>query len=182
MGIKDKEIWKPVVGYEGFYEVSNLGRIKTVERFVTNAFRGRTVPTKILKINHNTWGYQLVSLCKLGIKKTQAVHQLVAKSFLGEHDPKKDEVNHKDGNKDHNFLENLEWVTNSENKRHGVRTGLYNKIIGVNNNQAKLTPDDIRKIRFLYKSFNCPEIGRIFKVSVKTIRSIINGKTWVHVI
>ena len=108
------EIWKPIKGYEGLYEVSNLGRIKSL---VNNKGQYRE---KILKPRY-TYGYLKVILCKNGIKKNYRVHRLVAEAFL----PNPDNlplINHKDEQKDNNIVTNLEWCNYSYNNSYGTRT------------------------------------------------------------
>ena len=103
------ELWLPVVGYEGFYEVSNLGNVRRV---------GKTTP--LVLCTNNKHHYATVSLCKENKKKTHLVHVLVAKAFLGL--PKDGyEVNHKNENKLDNRANNLEWVTRKENSNYGTR-------------------------------------------------------------
>lgn len=98
-----KEIWKPIPGYEDLYSVSNLGRFR-------NERNGKIK-------EYNSLQYERVSLTKNGIQKTSSIHQLVALAFIGEN-PTNSVVNHKDGNKKNNRLDNLEYVTMGENTRH----------------------------------------------------------------
>lgn len=118
------EMWKPIKGFEGLYEVSNFGRIKSIERFVIKGNRYGTttkqfVPTKILNPSRDKDGYLILSLCKNGKGYTRKVHRLVAIHFIPNLD-NKPEVNHIDENKNNNRVENLEWCTNIENIRHGT--------------------------------------------------------------
>lgn len=108
------EIWKPVVGYEGLYEVSNTGKVRSLERITTVGRRGIG---KELKQYLLPCGYLDVSLSNSGKIKHKRVHRLVADAFC-ENPDGKDEVNHIDGNKKNNSASNLEWVTAAENKRH----------------------------------------------------------------
>lgn len=107
-----KEIWKDIEGYEGLYQVSNLGRVKS------NLRKG-----KILKSNSTYDGYYNVTLSKNGKLKTYRIHRLVCIAFL-DNPLNKSEVNHIDGNKKNNNIENLEWCTRSENAEHAHKTGL----------------------------------------------------------
>ena len=115
------EIWKPVPGYEGLYEglyeVSNIGEIRSIPR------HGTFKNLHILKGGHNKDGYKQISLTKNGKPKTFKVHRIVASVFIPNPMGYR-EINHKDENKDNNSVENLEWVTRSENIRHAYRTGL----------------------------------------------------------
>ena len=117
-----KEIWKDVPNYEGYYQVSNLGRVKNLKRFVKAKSKAtRLIKERILKANIDSTTYLAVMLSKDGKKKTFKVHQLVAMAFLN-HTPcgHKIVVNHINFNKQDNSLSNLELVTNRENcnKKH----------------------------------------------------------------
>lgn len=110
------ELWKSISGYEGLYEVSNLGRVKSIPR--KNAKGG------ILHPSTSIWGYYLCGLWKNGKCKTFSVHRLVAEAFI----PKiegKDVINHIDCDKKNNCADNLEWTTQKENVRHSVKLGHY---------------------------------------------------------
>lgn len=100
------EIWKPIVDYEGLYEVSNLGRVRNASQ-------------KIRKAQLNNRGYYCLKLCKNGKYEQYFVHQLVAKTFIPNDDDSL-EVNHKDENKSNNCADNLEWITRKENMNYGT--------------------------------------------------------------
>lgn len=120
------EIWKSVVGYEGFYEVSSHGRIRTVSRRVENGLKNsgyRTVPPRVLKQKQKKNGYKEVSLCRDGVVKTCLVHRVVASAFL-ERKEGETAVNHKNLHKDDNRVENLEWCTYSYNSKHAADNGV----------------------------------------------------------
>ena len=104
------EIWKDIAGYEGLYQVSNLGRVK---RYYKNS------KEKILKPRSNKDGYLRVVLYKEGKSKQYLVHRLVAQAFIPNPD-NKPQVNHKDEDKTNNKVENLEWMTCKENNNHGT--------------------------------------------------------------
>jgi hypothetical protein len=104
-----QELWKDVPGYEGLYQVSSCGRI----------MRGG----RIRKPKKDHAGYLVVAFCKNGIEKEWKVHRLVALAFLRNPERKR-VVNHIDGDKQNNWVENLEWATHSENIRHAYKTGL----------------------------------------------------------
>lgn len=115
-----KEIWKSIEGYEGFYEVSNLGRVKSLSRYVSN---GTSVPLyvkeRILKQWKDKKGYCTVVLGKEGKYKTYAVHRLVANAFILNPNNLPC-VNHKDENPSNNFVDNLEWCTYRYNLNYGT--------------------------------------------------------------
>lgn len=115
------EIWKPISGWEGLYEISNHGRVKSLARLTSTG--NRSVPERILK--HNVMkGYHCVTLQYAGKHKVYRVHRLVIGAF-GEQQPSDEhEVNHIDGDKANNCIENLEWVTPKENTDHAFDTGL----------------------------------------------------------
>ena len=127
------EVWKPIPGYEGLYEASNQGRIRTVEGKITSCakYPKRVWTQRVMKLKWkerkgHTGKYDArVCLWKDGVEKTYLVSRLVAMSFL----PcpfDKLTVNHIDGNPSNNNIENLEWVTRAENNRLGFETGLFN--------------------------------------------------------
>lgn len=120
-----EEIWKPIKGFEGLYEISNLGRVKALER-KKNCNRGYgTIKEHFMKPNnYGTNDYYRVPLTnREHIKKYYLVHRLVAENFI-ENPKKLPQVNHKDGNKANNVLTNLEWCTASFNLKHAIETGL----------------------------------------------------------
>lgn len=118
------EVWKPVAGYEGLYEVSNLGRVKTIARKVNRINRGEvSVQETIMKPSTITRGYKLVGLRKNGVRKGCTIHRLVAEAFIPNPDDLP-QVNHKDGNKANNSADNLEWCTAQDNMLHSLDIGL----------------------------------------------------------
>lgn len=120
-----KEIWKDIPGYEGRYQVSSLGRVRSLDRTTKHkdgkitSHRGR-----VLKQQTNNKGYRMVSFSG-GPRKSWAVHRLVLETFLPDRELHL-HCNHIDGNKDNNCLTNLEWITNLENQRHAWASGLKN--------------------------------------------------------
>lgn len=113
-----QELWLPIEGYEGYYEVSNMGRVKSLSRPVENS--QRNVKEKFNKFHLKRDGYHSVLLSKNKIKKTIQLHRLVAKAFLPNPENKR-VVNHIDGNKLNNCISNLEWVSSRENSCHYYR-------------------------------------------------------------
>ena len=163
------ERWLPVVGYEGWYDVSDFGRVKRV-RAACGTQAGRILKPSI------TQGYEHVDLHKKGKDKTMRVHKLVAVAFIGTC-PDGVEVNHIDGDKTNNCLNNLEYVTPSENRRHAFRIGLQS-FRGENNNSSKLTEENVHEIRKVYGKEPLESIATRFGVSQQTIGDIINGRSW----
>lgn len=126
--MEDKEIWKPIIGYVGLYEVSSHGNVRSLKRAVTRKNNTlHTVQAKILKfgftISDKTKGYHTVALSGVGKLRTFKVHRLVAIAFCDGF-KKGLSVNHIDGNKLNNHYTNLEWCTHQENSKHAFETGL----------------------------------------------------------
>ncbi len=116
------EIWHPCAGFETHYEVSSLGRVRSIARHVPHHKGGfRLSPARVLRQAISGSGYALVSFCVDGVKSNQSVHRLVARAFIS-NEANKPQVNHKNGVKTDNFVSNLEWVTASENGLHSYRT------------------------------------------------------------
>lgn len=142
----EEEIWKDIEGYEGLYQVSNLGRVRSLDRSVVNKL-GRKFFYKgqIIKHCYTEDGYAMVSLSdKNKIRKTHRVHRLVAQAFLP--NPKnKPQIDHKNRIRDDNRLENLRWVTyheNNMNQKEYEHKGSCNPkkpIVGINISTGKLS-------------------------------------------
>ena len=126
----NNEIWKNIKGYEGLYQISNLGNVRSVPRIIDSQFKGkpikREVYEKILKKSSTKFGYDYVCLSKDGKTKKYKIHRLVGEHFIPNLENKRT-INHIDGNKHNNTVENLEWATYKENQQHAIRTGLWNK-------------------------------------------------------
>lgn len=130
------EIWKGIEDYKGIYEISNIGKVKCLSRDVVSTRFGhiRHYPERIAKVYTRNNGYEFVELSKNGKAKKYSVHRLVAQAFIPNPD-NKPQVNHIDGNKISNCVENLEWVTCSENIKHAYKNKLtkpYHNGIPVN--------------------------------------------------
>ncbi len=165
----DKEIWKDIEGYEGLYQVSNFGRIKSLKR---TSLMGRSLKEKILKQSKNTKGYYQVGLYSKK-PKTIMVHILVAQTFI----PKpnnKHEINHIDGCKTNNRVGNLEWCTHHENMKHASSKNLFK--------QRKLSIEQAEKIKSEYirysKSCNINSLAKKYNVSPGVIRGILYNRTY----
>ena len=115
---KIEEIWKDIPNYENYYQVSNFGNIRSLDRY----YAGKNLKGKPIKLSPNKFGYLRFTVKKDSITKSLHVHRVVLLTF----NPidKEKQVNHIDGNKSNNRLENLEWCTDSENKIHAYKNGL----------------------------------------------------------
>lgn len=166
-----EEIWKNIPGYEGFYEVSNIGRIKSLERYIITKRYGKEVKSfkqeKILKNKIDSKGYLCVLLYKDGCI-WKRVHRLVCIAFID--NPKnKEQVNHIDGNRQNNKLENLEWCTKSENALHSY------SVLGNRTHNRNIPDDIINKIKqdlIDYKKGDCKRIGDKYGLPMYTISKI----------
>ena len=118
-----KEEWKDIKNYEGLYQVSNLGNVKSLERNKSNGKGLVKIDEKILTQNITNWGYGNVALYKNGARKHHKVHRLVAEAFIPNPN-NKEQINHIDGNKLNNNVNNLEWNTRIENMNHARINGL----------------------------------------------------------
>lgn len=168
------EQWKLVVGFEGLYEVSDLGRVRSMERDVLNRWGSMTrKPTKVMALIADKDGYHKVNLYKGKACVMRPVHQVVLEAFMG---PRPDGMQtlHKDGSKTNNAPSNLAWGTALENskdrKAHGTGPN------GERNPKAKLTVAAVELIREDTRSGE--RIGQDFGVDQTTISSIKCGKTW----
>ena len=154
------EEWRDIKGYEGLYQVSNLGRVKSLPRERRNRQGYYYTKEKILKQTNTSTGYKKVELFN-GTRKSYKVHRLVAQAFLN-NEYNKPQVNHKDGNKINNNVNNLEWVTGSKNIIHAYKTGL-------NPNMKTLNDDDII-YKYTIEGLNMKEIASIYNVCINTIK------------
>jgi hypothetical protein len=180
----NNEIWKPVLGYENFYQVSNFGRVKSLEREVRNTNKSkRLVKSRILKPYTEIGRYKTVMLSVSDVKKTAPIHRLVVEAFIK---PIKKGlvVNHLDGNKHNNNLSNLEITTYSENNKHAHRLGLNYapNLKGEDSGRSYFTNDqvlEIRQMRLNGSTFS--QIADCFGCSISTIANIVYRRTWKHI-
>lgn len=173
-----KEEWKDIPGFDGAYQISNKGRVRSWKG--VNQYSERRKRPKVLNQKMRN-GYLALDLYHNGRHNHLSVHRLVAKVFVA--NPKnKPEVNHKDGCKTHNISENLEWCTSSENQQHSFDNGLQD-CSGENNGHSKLTENDVIKIKKMLSEgvMTQKEIAKTVGISRVTITNINNRKTWRHV-
>lgn len=175
------EIWKEIKGYENLYQVSNLGRVKSLKRIVNHSRWGtQTIHEKILKTTIDKDGYVQVGLHKNNKQSTKTVHRLVAIAFC-KNIENKPQVNHINGIKTDNRCENLEWNTISENGKHAYRTGLREGFKGEKNPSSKLTEKEVYEIKHENTSLNQRQLAKKYKVTFQLISKIKQNKMWKHV-
>ena len=171
MDEQTEETWLPVVGYEGFYEVSDLGRVRSLARSVkTSNDRVRKIPSRVLRPQPDQRGYLKVHLCKYGTRKTCKIHHIVAEAFLGPRMPDT-VVEHINQDRKDNRKDNLEYMSRHlSDVQGGTRTR------GYKNGNCKLTEDDVRKIRADDRSLR--DIALDYSLSPRSVRRIQLKKQW----
>lgn len=169
------EVWKDVVGYEGKYQCSNLGNVLSLLRSKSN--RG----IRKMALCMSADGYYQVGLRSVRGKKVHRVHRLIANTFIP-NVLNKPYINHKNGIKTDNRIENLEWCTDSENKLHAYANGLMNRE-GEKHHLAKLSEKDVLDIRRKYvkNEYGYKRLAKEYSVDQKCIVKIINRENWNHI-
>lgn len=174
-----EEIFKDIEGYEGLYQISNLGRVKSLCRVVTTTDgRIRTLKEKILSLGLNTYGYNYLGLCKGGKRKFITIHRLVADTFIPNPD-NKPQVNHINGIKTDNTIDNLEWTTAKENMRHAVNSKLKISSKGTEHGMSKLTEKEVLEIR--ESNLSQRKLAKLYAVTQPLISSIKRREIWKHI-
>ena len=165
-GLVCQEEWKDVVGYEGFYLVSNLGNVRR---------KGKLN----LKKPTPRFGYLQVELCDGRKPKIQSIHRLVAMAFIDNPENKK-EVNHINGKKDDNSAVNLEWATRRSNLDHAMAIGLTGAIRGENSCKCKITEEIARDIKFNFakRILTNKHFAEKYNIPLSTVMNITNKKAW----
>ena len=141
-------IWADIKNYESIYQINKNGEIKSLAReFIDKTNRKQVIKEKILKPCKNTPGYLYVPLSKNGKVKNHNIHRLLAEHFIS--NPKnKPHINHIDGNKLNNSLDNLEWCTHKENAEHASKLKLYKPSYSMKNKFGKDNPHSIKILQF----------------------------------
>jgi hypothetical protein len=170
------ENWKDIQGYEGLYQISNLGNIKGIQRIVKHSTVGvtRNVPEKLIS-TFLTKGYKRVNLWKDNKDKKHPVHVLIAQAFIP-NPQNKPCVNHIDGKPSNNNINNLEWVTHSENSQHAANMGLIST--GEKCNLTKLTEKQVLEIRALKGKMFQHEIAKRYGITQSGVSTIHTNKNW----
>ena len=179
-----EEIWKPMPqeGFSENYEISNLGRVRSKERKTIKTYKNGLVKSciincKILKIRPSRYGYSRVILClkDVGLKDVY-LHRMVAIAFLGYPIKPEYQVNHKNGIKHDNMVENLEWVTPSENIRHAFATKLRGIWLGADNKNSKKIKQFDMNGNYI-KSYDCiAEVYRQNNMNISYVISALKGR------
>lgn len=171
------EIWKPVLGWEGLYEASSEGRIRSLDRVDS---MGRPWAGRVRQLQKSVkGGYQLVNLCRDGTCKSYSVHSLVASAFLGACPPGK-EICHNDGDGSNNRPANLRYDTRQQNARDRGRHGTQNFARGEINGHSKLTEAQVSALLMRGKYASYPAMAADYGVTTGAIRSILIGENWTH--
>jgi len=170
--------WRPVVGFEGRYEVSNRGLVRALW-FVNKHVERRRITPKLLR-GHLRNGYRTVKLSNRGDDRTEYVHALVAEAFIGPR-PQGLQVAHLDGDKGNCVPANLAYVTHKENEAHKRVHGRDNRPAGPDAGGAKLTAAQVREMRSLRRRFGgkLPQwvLARMFDVTKWTVSDVCAGKS-----
>lgn len=164
-----KEVWRPVRGFKGFYEVSDRGRVRSLDRIVRLRKRGR-----VLRPGRSSNGYPSVVLSGR-VKKSATVHSLVAEAFLGPC-PAGKQVRHIDGRRANAAAENLLYGTPKENGQDRIRHGTV--IRGPQHKRAKLSWAKAKRIRQLRGRVSQSKLAVRYRVSPAAIQAVMDGRTW----
>jgi hypothetical protein len=172
------EEWREA--YPGYYEVSDLGNIRSMDRLVDHWRGGRLLrKSQPIKPTLNSKGYLTVVICIEGTRCTETVHRLVATAFLA-NPLSLPQVNHEDGDKLNCKASNLTWSSPGDNQRHAYNTGLKGR--GENSGVAILTEILVRQIREAFdEGLNYSQIGKKFAINPATVRQVVLRNTWAHV-
>lgn len=177
----NKETWKEIKGYEGIYLVNENGLVKSLDKKVKSGEKYLNRKGKVLKERIGKYGYPYVVLSHESNRKTFKVHRLVAEAFIPNPENKPC-VNHINGIKTDNRIENLEWCTHKENTKHALINGLRKGVKGEKSHLSKLNTIQVQEIRDLYFKSNKTQlyISNLYNVSQSQIQRICSYKNWNH--
>lgn len=168
-----KEYWKDIDGYEGIYQVSNLGRVRSLNRYIDNRGTQQLIKGKIYIGNNNGNGYLYINLCKSGKITRKATHRLVAEAFI-DNPNNLPQVNHKDENKQNNCVDNLEWCDAKFNANYGTRNKrMKNNII--KKYSKKVIQYDLDG-NFIREFNSIEDTAKHFNVTSQSINRCCKGK------
>ena len=177
------ERWAPMPNFEKFYEVSNFGNVRSKDRLVLSKngtkrlFKGKDLTLSLNNIKYFTI---CAKIREMGANKTLTVHRLVALAFIPNPE-NKPQVNHINGIKTDNRVENLEWVTATENLNHAFKMGLLADKNAFEYPNTTLTRDQVLEIRELFKTKTNKEIAHKYNVSKEIISKLKNGRTYKNI-
>jgi len=178
-----KELWKWVPGYEGYYQVSNRGRVRSVTREVIDSLgHVRKYRGKVMRLWRHNNGYPVCELKKAGHGQLMRVHTLVLEAFVGQA-PNGYEAHHKNGDRADNSVENLEWILSFQHKSMHKKNatepeGMFQK--GERHPKAKLTKSQVLEIYRIGQTESHGVIADRYGVERSTISQILSGRTWAH--
>lgn len=179
MSIVNEE-WRDIAGYEGYYQVSNLGRVRSCDRVIKYPTHERILKARIMKCIVNSRGYTYVNLDAHFRVVKALVHRLVAFAFLPACEGR-DQVNHKNGVKTDNCVSNLEWCTRSENTKHAHEFGLISNS-GEKHPKAVFTEDQVIEIRKLRSDgLKFRVIAEMYGVSLSAVAMVVYRHCWKHI-
>lgn len=167
-----QEIWKPVVGWEGLYEVSNFGNVRSLDRYVNQVNCKRFCKGQLLKPTFHKTKYYIVTLRNSGFQKVLKVHQLVMNAFNPNTSNEKLEINHIDGNTHNNRLDNLEWCTHQENLQHASKHNLLSVYKPIN--QYDLNGNFIKRWNSM------KEAREFYNLGINSLRNACKRNSGVH--
>lgn len=176
--LHQNEFWKWVVNYTNLYEVSSLGRVKSVSKTI-GITKFKRLKSRILKPHISQVGYRSVGLTHNMKGLTHTIHSMVAKAFIPNPENKRT-VNHKDGNKLNNRLYNLEWNTDYENIHHAIDTGLHNQL-GENGHTSRLKEFQVLEIREKCKTLPHKVIAKEYGIANSCVSAINIRRIWKHI-
>lgn len=183
--MSDIEKWLPIVGFEGVGLVSNLGNVKTIDRFFMRGEHKVKRNGQIRKPSVNKKGYLYIPIRAVingkGCVKNKTIHRLVAEAFIPNPE-NKPQVNHINGEKSDNRVENLEWVTNAENMQHAYKSGLRTAPSGVDSPYSVFSKQDVLDIRDSFKNgISQIELAKKYNVTTGCISGICRKRTYANI-